>query len=353
MRILRGAGNGRKVPAANEKRFHMNERKYIYAMKGLAIFCVVCAHATPLSSEAAGSSIFAAQLLDYLGTMGVPVLFMVSGYLFAKNTRSFGQFWRRKLVTIVVPWLFCETILWFYVVLRKGGISITAWLLFILGYQHTTYYLTVLMILYLVFWKINKDRQITMICAMSIFSIISTGWGIGINCLNAVAGTFYLNALNWAVFFGAGILLNRKDQWRRRLLALSKPIYIWLACSLVYFFACQKMEERIYYFGRWAVIQHVFNILLLTGIAMALSKKKMMGDMAGRLGEYSFSVYLLHQFAAGLIIAITNRFPWGGVMIRPFLIIAVVMLVIRCAEKVIKASNGRLDFGRMLIGIRG
>lgn len=66
------------------------------------------------------------------------------------------EFWQRKVATLFLPWIFCETVLWFYVVLRKGGISVTAWLLFLLGYHHTTYYLTILAVFYVIYFSINN-----------------------------------------------------------------------------------------------------------------------------------------------------------------------------------------------------
>ena len=112
---------------------------YIYILKAIAIFSVVCAHSTPLMDSNSKINVFSSQMLDYLGTFGVPVFFCISGYLFAGNTRTWGEFWKRKVFTLFIPWICCETLLWLYVVLRKGGISITAWLLFLLGYHHTTY----------------------------------------------------------------------------------------------------------------------------------------------------------------------------------------------------------------------
>ena len=109
-----------------------------------------------------------------LGTFGVPIFFSISGYSVAGNTRNWGDFWKRKVTTLFWPWICCETLLWFYVVLRKGGISIAAWLLFLLGYHHTTYYLTILVLFYVIYWKIRNHGVIWMLNAVSIISILET-----------------------------------------------------------------------------------------------------------------------------------------------------------------------------------
>lgn len=328
------------------------EKNLIYILKGLAIVCVVCAHSTALSSDAGRGSVIMAQVLDYLGTMGVPVFFLLSGYLFDRNSRGFGLFWKRKLISIVVPWLFCETLLWLYVVLRKGGISFRAWFLFLLGYNHTTYYLTVLMVLFLVFWFLKKDCQIYFICAVSVCSIISTGWETGMACVNNLTGTYYLNPLNWALFFGIGMILNRHTKWCRTLLSVSGRLYIWIPCSAAYFLICHAMNQEIYYFGRWAVIQHLINMLMLTGLAVTLRNRKLFIPF-GKLGIYSFPVYLLHQFVSGAIAALTNCFPFALlVLIRPIVIVLIVMAVLEIICRVIAHSNGKLKFMGTLVGIR-
>ena len=69
---------------------------YIYILKAIAIFSVVCAHSTPLMDSNSKINVFSSQMLDYLGTFGVPVFFCISGYLFAGNTRTWGEFWKRR-----------------------------------------------------------------------------------------------------------------------------------------------------------------------------------------------------------------------------------------------------------------
>ena len=85
---------------------------YIYILKALAIFSVICAHSTPLVDGSTKWNVLSSQLLDYLGTFGVPIFFSISGYLFAGNTRNWGDFWKRKVTTLFWPWICCETLLW-------------------------------------------------------------------------------------------------------------------------------------------------------------------------------------------------------------------------------------------------
>lgn len=119
----------------------------IWIAKAIAIFCVVCAHSALINEDSGNTNQFVSSILNYIGTMGVPLFFILSGYLFTFNKKSFGLFWRNKVKTLFLPWLFCETLLWLYIVIRKGGIGFRSWCLFLIGYGHTTYYLTILTIL--------------------------------------------------------------------------------------------------------------------------------------------------------------------------------------------------------------
>ena len=335
-----------------KERLTNDDKNLFYILKGLAIFSVVCAHSTPITENADKISVVISEFLNYLGTMGVPIFFLVSGFLFDRNKRSLGAFWKRKLTTVVLPWIFCETMLWLYVVLRKGGITLKAWGLFVIGYEHTTYYLTVLMVLYVIFWFLKYDWQLYFVMAVSVISMICVGWDTGINVINTWTGTFYLNPLNWCAFFIIGMLLNRKETLQERYMKQARFTPLWIVASVGYFVLCMIMEQDIYYFSKYAVVAHIVNILLLCSLAKCIANSKRKERFI-TLGKYSFTIYLLHQFVAGIVVALSNRLNiFVGIMIRPFVIIAIVMLGIWILKKINEKCSGKLDFIESLIGIR-
>lgn len=336
-----------------KERLTDNEKNFIYILKGLAIFCVVCAHSTPVSENADSMSIAAAEVLNYLGTMGVPIFFLVSGFLFDQNKRDFKDFWKRKLTSIVLPWLFCETLLWLYVVLRKRGITLKAWILFIVGYEHTTYYLTVLIILYVLFWFLKRRWQLYLLVAISVLSMVCVGWETGINIVNTWTGTYYLNPLNWSAFFAIGMLLNRGSALLEGYIRLIRYLPLWLVISIIYFSACVVMEQDIFYFSRWAVFAHVVNIFLVGSLARLIASHRS-EKLFILLGKYSFSIYLLHQFVAGIVVSFSNCFnSFLGVLVRPFAIIGLVMIAIWCLRQLNSKCKGMFKFIESMVGIRG
>ncbi len=329
----------------------MNEKNYIYIMKGIAAFCVVCAHVFPVPDGVNIWNRVTSDYLNYMGTMGVPVFFIISGYLFEKNTKKFKVFWRGKIKSVFVPWIFCETLLWLYVVLRKGGATPKAWLLFIFGYQHTTYYLTVLIIMYLLFWIIKKDWELVILVMVSVFSMLSTGWGWGISFINEWTGTFYLNPFNWMCFFATGMLICRKDSFIVLTDKAEKILPILISASVLYFGLSVAVQEEFSYFSRFALAAHVINILLFFGLAGKILKS------AGRtknilmyLGKISFSIYLLHQFIAGILVKATNYFDVFLVTLaRPFVAIFIVAAIVWTVEKI---CCEKFRIIKILIGLR-
>lgn len=323
---------------------------YIYILKAIAIFSVVCAHSTPLMDSNSKINVFSSQMLDYLGTFGVPVFFCISGYLFAGNTRTWGKFWKRKVFTLFIPWICCETLLWLYVVLRKGGISITAWLLFLLGYHHTTYYLTILVVFYVIYWKIRKPCVIWILNIVSILSMVQTGWSTGIFYLfNTVIDSYYLNPFNWMLFFGIGLWIHsQKEQENIREFRDWQGI-LCIGGSIVYFAVHYYFGWEIYYFSKYALIGNLLNL----GTVVYLGRKLMNWNKKAlliKIGEWSFSIYLLHQFVAGIVVAITNH--WDCFLLtlcRPWIILGIAAGAVMVVDKLFR---NRCIWMRTIIGIR-
>lgn len=329
----------------------MDKRNHIYIMKGMAAFCVVCAHVFPVPDSSNIWNILTSDYLNYLGTMGVPVFFILSGYLFERNTKKLKEFWNGKIKSVFIPWFFCETLLWLYVVLRKGGATLKAWLLFLFGYQHTTYYLTVLIFFYLLFWKIKREWVLLMAVLISVFSMICTGWDFGISIVNDWTGTFYLNPLNWMCFFAAGMLTCRKDRFAVLSDKAEKMILFLICGSWMYFIVMEITGQAFSYFSKYALISHIINTLLIFGLAGKI--RKISGNIEKILiytGRISFSIYLLHQFIAGILVRVTNCFKLFIVtLMRPFIVVFIVAMAVCFIQKV---CDRRCKFIKVLIGLR-
>ncbi|MFQ9619328.1 MAG: acyltransferase family protein [Waltera sp.] len=239
--------------------------------------------------------------------------------------------------------------MWFYVVLRKGGISIAAWLLFLLGYHHTTYYLTILVLFYVIYWKIRNHGVIWMLNAVLIISILETGWNVGIfHQLNMILDSYYLNPFNWMLFFGIGLLMYRDPQ--KAIQSFKGWWGILCICgSAVYFSVHLYLGLEFYYFSKYALI----GDLLSLGTVVYLGRKLMNGkkkEVLLKIGDWSFSIYLLHQFVAGIVVAITNRWDFFVLTLcRPWIILAITACIVMVIDRIFRE---KLSWVRTIIGIR-
>ena len=152
------------------------------------------------------------------------------------------------------------------------------------------------------------------------------------------------------LFFGIGLLIRQKAQEAERSIRWSNSLGILCVCgSIVYFSVHAYFGLEMYYFSRYAVIGNLLNLgtaAYLGQILMNLKKK----ELLFKIGDWSFAVYLLHQFVAGLVVAVTNHWDcFVLTLCRPWIILVItaggVMVVDRLFSK-------KLCWVKKLIGIR-
>ena len=329
------------------------ESIYLFYLKALAIFCVVCAHTAPVPDTSSAVNSVCSRILDCMGTMGVPILFVISGYFYEKNKDSFGVFWKKKAVTIVLPWLICETVVWFYVVIRKGGISPLNWLKYIVGINSTTYYLTILLVFFLLLWKIRKSR-IMVLCGIivSFIALLLTAFSSPIMLqLSSLMFTPYLNPIHWLGYFCIGILCSQLTSLLNIGKACGKVFWITGALLIISIFCHIYYNLKYSYFSAFAIPNIVLSSSFIMGITYHMRDKTWNGLL--QLGKDSYTVYLLHQLVAGVIVWLTSKVDFFVLtLMRPFVVIAIVVIglnILRCLNK---AIGGKLNWIYPLIGIR-
>lgn len=327
--------------------------QFLYLLKAFAIFSVVCAH-TAVEPENSSTGIhLVVRMLSAIGTMGVPLFFIISGYLYYDNQRGIKDFVLRKCRTIIIPWIFCETIVWLYVVLRKGGITFFAWSKFILGVYHSTYYLTVLMMLYILFWRLKRYE------AVLIGSVVISGvciFCLGWNMSFAVKWSewtinSYLNIFNWIIYFALGMLLNKR-KYMSILAEFSKKVLPVSLLLLLIDFAFHYYYVLPWtYFSKYALINISSQILVVMGICCWLRGKRV--EALVELGKYSYTIYLLHELGAGGVVWLTAKL--GNILliiVRPIIVILLVLFGIMIIQRLCKKFEKLQNVPKLLIGIR-
>lgn len=299
----------------------------IYYIKGLSILSVICAHCNAVLNT---GSIFAqtcSTLLGNIGTFGVICFFMISGGLFHFTDKKI--FFKKKLVHIVVPWIISATCVFLYVRLRKPPLTITAWFNFVIGNGSYCYYLTMLMLFYVLFVFVSfmQNEKILILCiAVTVVSLFF--------CYN-LGFSPYMNPLNWIGYFAGGMIIRKHEidfKVTPRLYAVTVLIMSGLLIYQVYMHAGG-------YFGGINVLTCWSGalVLLLTGKYMGSKKDyNFVKKILKYSGEKSYFIYLWHMPVAGIIARIMNIKPLiNFVLLRPLIILGIVLAAAYVAERVL------------------
>lgn len=269
----------------------MDIRDIIYKIKGLAILSVVIAH-TPIYVNSKVSQIIS-NLYSTIGAIGVPIFLFISGYLFNVKNLNIRSFLSKKINTVIIPWLFCSSIV--YIISSYFGrgnekINIMGYINFIFGNGSLFYYMSILFILYISMFYIVKSKiTIYIVIALSSISIYLTASGVFANI------NLYLNPFNFAIYFALGILL--KDNLEKIIdLSTSRRNIIALIFIIMLFITATKNMG-----GYAGVMTIPFSIISFLSIISIINSKLIEILNIKSIGEFSFTIYLLHMPIAGII----------------------------------------------------
>ncbi len=121
----------------------------------LCIISVVCAH-TQISENNIVLLFEVEQFLSNIGCIGVAGFFILSGYTFSISKRNGADFWKRKTITLIIPWLFWSAFYGVLLFIRGSGKYIS--LFNIITSWAGSYYIYTLIALYIIFKIICNNK---------------------------------------------------------------------------------------------------------------------------------------------------------------------------------------------------
>lgn len=192
----------------------------LYILRAIAILFVVFAHTGTVESSDYPISYFCYnQIGNLFIPCGVCIFMILSGFFFYYDNNSATRFFVKKLRSLVFPWMVTGIFTYLYVALRKGGDFLSG-IKFIFGIGSYLWYMTVLFVLYCVFYFGRKSKWFLRL--VPIVSIISY-------CVNPFIvkyiyswGGAHLNVFNWALFFWVGFSIAEHDLLTKLLSHLKK-----------------------------------------------------------------------------------------------------------------------------------
>lgn len=319
--------------AGREKGMDSDNRisEFWYLMKAIAIFSVLSAHSDYILDSGDHWYYIARAVFDCFGRIGVPVFFIASGYYFkiAAGATGYITFWKNKTIKIIFPWLIWGTIVWLYIVLRKGDATLANWFYYVVNGGSYLWFMKTMIVIYflasLLKETILKFIGLVVACVTVlswIFSVIPTMELFDISLL-------------WISYFTLGLFLKKHKDLFIRFLSVTWK-YGWVASVGVFalFLFETNIGKTFAYFG----ILNSINIFLWFILSSFICGKIIGADKLRLLtidiGKCSYYIYLIHMLLAGVCNSITNvdRFKFF-IYLRPIVVLSGTYLFIKILQR--------------------
>ena len=323
------------------------ESQLLLRMRAMAVWLIVLAHSSALPENASSVAVRMEDFLSSVSRFGVWIFFALGGYLLAYEQKPLLAVLRKKVQTILIPWLFTGTIVYLYVFIRRQDLSLLSYVQYLLGYGTYLWYMAVYSALLIVFLLLRKVKW---------FSVAAVIVGIVLECtrlLYPLAGEdykFLYFLVQWEIPFGIGYIINafHFQQTLYTFICKFKYICIFVSLVLVIFDFC--WFGVLWYWSTWYMVLALFAAPAVIGVVLVLEKS--CGKVMEHIGKASYSIYLLHMPVVGLVSHLCCRFDRGfSVPFRPFIAIGVTYLALYLLQKLAKRCRCETIF-KLLIGLR-
>lgn len=279
--------------------------------KVFAILSVILAH-----SKLSNNSILS-SLASCFGCIGVTTFYFISGYFF--NITKYGTkvFFFKKIFSIVIPWFFWGTIIFFISAQAK---TLSNWFNWIIGNGSYLYYLTILFFCYFVFTISEKKYFVISFIFLNIVSLFITSYYLGEK--SNIHINNYLNPFNWIGFFALGVVM--KDKFYIYLSYIRKFKFQIIFIYALFLIVALTFGNEFGYFSKSAMFNETLGMLALFSLSTFSFFKK---SKLILISKYTFTLYLIHFLSFPLRkFLIINDYTQ---FINPFIYLFACMLVIK------------------------
>ena len=257
--------------------------------RAIAIWTVIAAHVTLKNADVLS------DLYGAIGTVGVALFFIMAGYFYKKEAPL--TLLKKKSVSILVPWFILGSVVWFGNALMTGGaLSITQWVLWLVGYKTYLYYVIMLLGCFVLFYFHNRATLFAAI-AITLVSLTFTAWGVMDPIIQQLHITNYLNILNWVGFFALGMLLKRVEP-EKLYGFIHSTRWVWMGLSvlLTVIFVVLRIPTGYFTLYGWA-----YELVCTLGILSVCTFGFVHNKAILSISRYSYAIYLLHMLFVGIL----------------------------------------------------
>lgn len=280
-----------------EKTFEQKISSMVTVARAFALISIVCAHIT----FAAGAPYAITKLYSAFASVGVICYLICSAYYYNPKKYTFVGLLKNKAITLGLPWIFLGTVGYLYKAVLSKSLSVVEYLKWIFGNGSFLYFLTILILCFLIFYRTNN---IVLYCSIgvSLVSLILTATGVLDPVISALHITNYLNIFNWVGVFALGMLFKQIDSeklynfvYKMRFVAIGLfAVVVLIVCIF---------DVKVGYFsyiGIWLELLGTFAIFGMSTIG--IFENKLFYDMS----NLSFTVYLIHMMVIGIFDKVYN-----------------------------------------------
>ncbi len=256
-----------------------------------AIISVISAHTN------LGSPEWAAKMINALGSIGVVIFIILSGYFYRpEKYPSILMMLSEKAKTIGIPWIVMGSLSYISGAIVSDGFSIARWAEYLIGKGSFLYYLPVLIICYIIFYKQNSIAYLIS-GVVTVISVYATAFGQLDGVIETLHITHYLNVLNWVGYFGLGCYLRSLNtdklySFISKSMGYSVPLFI-----VCYICIC-VFRIKSGYFSYIGMPYQLLGALAAIGMSTLnwLDKK-----LIHTVSNMTFAIYFVHMAMIGLV----------------------------------------------------
>lgn len=330
----------------------------MYQWKAIALVSIVMAHSWYTYIE----NPYVVSICARFTKFGVFVFLFLSGYFFDPQKYTFSEFWKKKLRTLGIPWIVAAA-LTYCLRFRVYGfyVDIKEFVNWTLGNGSWLYWLSILVMCYLIYWKVFKSKTLCILSVgLTIASLLLTAFGR----LPAVVDTDkwaftylnpYLNIFNWIGIFALGILAKNGKLEELVMKFTQSSVKAWAAVfiSILGWMVLAKIDPNTEYWSWGGVLAEP----LMSIGALAIScrvKNGRLDKILSKIGKITLPIYLYHMPIQEQILksreSLANvRFAF----LRPVITILICTMIFICVDKVTcRVSNKLNELYKTAVGLR-
>lgn len=326
------------------------ESRAFFIIKAIAIITVLIAHLSNLVLDYGTVTAITTAALEPSMFMGIPIFVFVSGFFYRRKPHDTWEFWKKKGLVIVLPWLIAGILRNLVdIFLYHSREPFIYYLQRLIGVNSSLYFPVFLVMLFVLFKFIgNRPALLWAVIGVNILSL--TLEMMGVNYLSILVGTPSLNVFNRAGFFALG-MLTRRYRWDRKLIESRFAGWIAVAAFAVIYALLGYvivLKGEIAHHRLDTVAFGLVGVVAMYFLSYRLASRR--HRILTEIGACTYCIYLYHLIIIPGLTSMINL-PIALTPAVPFIGLAIMMGLIEAGKWICKLL--KIKWPMTLVGLKG